>query len=40
MMTFNQFGLVNIKVKMNSVKGIGTGMFVEEVNFKIPVEEK
>jgi len=37
-MTFDQSGLVNIKVKVNSIKGIGTGMFIEEVNFKVPIE--
>ena len=37
-MTFDQPGLVNVKVKVNSVKGIGTGMFIEEVNFKVPVK--
>jgi hypothetical protein len=35
---FEEPGIVNVKVKVNSVKGIGTGTFVEEVNFKIPVK--
>ena len=36
--TFEQPGIVNVKVKVNSVKGIGTGIFIEQVNFKIPVK--
>ncbi len=39
-MTFDQPGIVNVKVKINSVKGVGTGMFIEEVNFKVPIKEK
>ena len=37
-MTFDKPGLVNVKVKVNSVKGVGTGMFVEEVVFKVPIK--
>ena len=36
--TFEQPGIVNAKVKVNSVKGIGTGIFIEQVNFKVPVK--
>jgi hypothetical protein len=37
-MTFDKPGLVNVKVKVNSVKGVGTGMFVEQVVFRVPVK--
>jgi hypothetical protein len=36
--TFEEPGIVNVKVKVNSVKGIGTGIFIEQVNFRIPVK--
>ncbi|HEX7258077.1 MAG TPA: hypothetical protein VF242_08450 [Nitrososphaeraceae archaeon] len=37
-MTFEEPGIVDVKVKVNSVKGIGTGHFIEEVDFKVPVK--
>jgi hypothetical protein len=36
--TFEQPGVVNVKVKVNSVKGVGTGMFIEEVEFRVPIK--
>ena len=36
--TFEEPEIVNVKVKVNSVQGRGTGMFVEQVNFKVPVK--
>jgi hypothetical protein len=37
-MTFEQPGIANVKIKVNSVQGVGTGMFIEEVEFKVPVK--
>jgi hypothetical protein len=36
--TFEEPGIVNVKVRINSVQGIGTGMFIEEAQFKVPVK--
>ena len=36
--TFEEQGIVNVKVRVNSVQGVGTGMFIEEVEFKVPVK--
>ena len=36
--TFENTGIVNVKVRVNSVQGVGTGMFIEEVEFKVPVK--
>src|SRR5215212_2412430 len=37
-MTFEQPGVVNVKVKVNSVQGVESGLFVEEAEFQIPVK--
>ncbi len=36
--TFEQPGVVNVKVKVNSVKGVESGLFIEEVEFQVPVK--
>ncbi len=36
--TFEQPGTANVKVLINSVEGIETGLFVEEVEFQVPVK--
>ena len=36
--TFDKPGVVNVMVKVNSVKGVETGLFVEEVEFQVPVK--
>jgi hypothetical protein len=37
-MTFEQPGVVNVKVKVNSVQGVESGLFIEEAEFQIPVK--
>ena len=37
-MTFEQPGVVNVKVKVNSVQGVESGLFMEEAEFQIPVK--
>ena len=36
--TFDKPGIVDVKIKINSVKGIDTGLFIEEVEFQVPVK--
>ena len=36
--TFDQPGIVTVKIKVNSVKGVDTGIFTEQVEFQIPVK--
>ncbi len=36
--TFEQPGVVNVKIRMNSVEGVDTGLFIEEVEFQVPVK--
>ncbi len=37
-MTFEQPGVINVKVKVNSVQGVESGLFIEEAEFQIPVK--
>jgi hypothetical protein len=36
--TFDQPGIVTIKIQVNSVKGVTTGIFTEQVEFQVPVK--
>jgi hypothetical protein len=36
--TFDQPGIVTVKIKVTSVKGVTTGIFTEQVEFQIPVK--
>jgi hypothetical protein len=36
--TFDQPGIVTVKIKVTSVKGVDTGIFTEQVEFQIPVK--
>ena len=36
--TFDQPGMVTVKVKINSVRGMGTGIFTEQAEFQVPVK--
>ena len=36
--TFEQPGMVTVKIKVTSVKGIDTGIFTEQVEFQVPVK--
>ena len=36
--TFEEPGTVNVTVRINSVAGVETGLFIEEVEFQVPVK--
>jgi hypothetical protein len=36
--TFDQPGIVTVKITVNSVSGVTTGIFTEQVEFKVPVK--
>lgn len=36
--TFDQPGIVSVKITVNSVKGVTTGIFTEQVEFQVPVK--